>query len=81
LASEEPNDKQFLAYPNPTTGVLRWNFENIQSISIFDASGREIFYKKTDSQELNIENLPDNVYYINFSDGKKNFTRKIVVVH
>ncbi|MDZ7935885.1 MAG: T9SS type A sorting domain-containing protein [Emticicia sp.] len=81
LASEEPTDKQFLVYPNPTSGVLRWNFENIQSISIFDVSGREIFYKKTDSQELNIENLPDNIYYINFSDGKKNFIRKIMVVH
>lgn len=81
LASEVPNDKQFLVYPNPTSGVLRWNFENIQSISIFDVSGKEIFYKKTDSQELNIENLPDNIYYINFSDGKKNFIRKIVVVH
>ncbi len=81
LASEIPNDKQFLVYPNPTTGVLRWNFENIQSISIFDVSGREIFYKKTDNQELNIENLPDNIYYIHFSDGKKNFMRKIVVVH
>lgn len=81
LASEVPNDKQFLVYPNPTSGVLRWNFENIQSISIFDVSGKEIFHKKTDSQELNIENLPDNIYYINFSDGKKNFIRKIVVVH
>lgn len=81
LANEEPNDRQFLVYPNPTTGVLRWNFENIQSISIFDISGKEVFYKKTDSQELNIENLPENIYYINFSDGKKNFIRKIVVVH
>ncbi len=81
LASEVSNDMQFLVYPNPTSGVLRWNFENIQSISIFDVSGKEIFYKKTDSQELNIENLPDNIYYINFSDGKKNFIRKIVVVH
>lgn len=81
LANEEPNDRQFLVYPNPTTGILRWNFENIQSISIFDVSGKEIFYKKTDSQELNIENLPENIYYINFSDGKKNFIRKIVVVH
>ncbi|MFN3488135.1 MAG: T9SS type A sorting domain-containing protein [Emticicia sp.] len=81
LASEEPNDRQFVVFPNPTTGVLRWNFENIQSISIFDVSGKEIFYKEIDNQELNIENLPENIYYINFSDGKKNFIRKIVVVH
>lgn len=82
LANEEPNDKQFLVYPNPTTGLVSWNFENIKSISIFDASGKEVFYKETlDSQELNLKNLPESIYFLNFSDGKKNFIRKIVVVH
>lgn len=81
LANEPSLDSQFKVFPNPTTGILRWNFENIQSISIFDATGREVFYKKTDSQEISLENLPENIYYINFSDGKKNFIRKIVVVH
>jgi len=82
LANEEPNDKQFLVYPNPTTGLVSWNFENIKSVSIFDASGKEVFYKETlDSQELNLKNLPESIYFLNFSDGKKNFIRKIVVVH
>lgn len=82
LANEEPNDKQFLVYPNPTTGLVSWNFENIKSVSIFDASGKEVFYKETlDSQELNLKNLPESIYFLNFSDGKKNFIRKIIVVH
>ncbi|GGD73203.1 hypothetical protein GCM10011514_41620 [Emticicia aquatilis] len=82
LANEEPNDKQFLVYPNPTTGLVSWNFPNIKSVSIFDASGKEVFYKETlDSQELNLTNLPESIYFLNFSDGKKNFIRKIVVVH
>lgn len=81
LANEIPADNQFMVYPNPTTGILKWNFENIKSVSIFDAIGREVFYKNTDSQELSLENLPANTYFIKFSDGKKNFIRKIVVVH
>ncbi len=82
LASEEPNDKQFTVYPNPTTGLLRWNFENIKSVNIFDTSGKEVFFKETlDSQELDLKNLPESIYFLNFSDGKKNFIRKIVVVH
>lgn len=81
LANEAPTDKQFVVYPNPTTGILKWNFENIKSISIFDATGRELFFKNTANQELNLENLPENTYFIKFSDGKNNFIRKIVVVH
>ncbi len=82
LASEELSDTQFTVYPNPTTGLLRWNFDNIKSVNIFDASGKELFYKETpDSQEIDLKNLPENIYFLNFSDGKKNFIRKIVVVH
>jgi len=82
LASEEPNDKQFSVYPNPTNGILRWSFENIKSVNVFNVSGIEVFYKETlDSQELDLKNLPENIYFLNFSDGKKNFIRKIVVVH
>lgn len=81
LASEEPIDRQFVVYPNPTSDVLKWNFDNIKSISIFDASGREVFYKNIDNQEVDLKNLPESTYYIKFSDGKKNFIRKIVVLH
>jgi hypothetical protein len=82
LASEEPNDKEFAVYPNPTTELLKWNFDNIKSIYIFDKSGKEIFYKEIlDNQELDLKNLPESIYFLSFSDGKKNFIRKIVVVH
>jgi hypothetical protein len=82
LASEGPNDKQFAVYPNPTTGLIGWTSKNIKSVNIFDLSGKEIFYKEIlDSQELDLKNLPESIYFLSFSDGKKNFIRKIVVVH
>ena len=80
-ANEVPFEPQLIVYPNPTSGILKWNFENIKTVNIFDVSGKEIFSKTLDNQELNLENLPENIYFINFSDGKKNFIRKIMVVH
>lgn len=80
-ANEAPFDKQFIVFPNPTTGIIKWNLESIKSVNIFDISGREIFSKIVDNQELNLETLPESTYFINFSDGKKNYIRKIVVVH
>lgn len=80
-ANEAPLNDAFIVAPNPTTGTIKWNLPNIKSINIFDISGREVFSKTIDSQELSLENLPENTYYINFSDGKKNYIRKIVVLH
>lgn len=80
-ANEIPLEDKFIVAPNPTSGLIKWNVAGIKTVSIFDISGREIFSKTVDNQELNIENLPANTYFINFSDGKKNFIRKIVVLH
>jgi Secretion system C-terminal sorting domain len=80
-ANEVPIENKFIVSPNPTSGMIKWNLASIKSVNIFDISGREVFSKTVDSQELSLENLPENTYFINFSDGKKNFIRKIVVLH
>ncbi len=81
LTANEAPSEQFIIYPNPTSGKIKWNLESIKTINIFDVSGKEVFSKTIDNQELSLENLPENTYFINFSDGKKNFIRKIMVVH
>lgn len=80
-ATEKPFGEPLVIYPNPTSGVLKWNVQGIRHISIFDASGREIIARKVEGQELNISNLPDGLYFINFSDGRKNLIQKIMVLH
>ena len=79
-STEEPSE-QLIVYPNPTTGLLKWNLSYIKYVKIFDMAGREVLSKTVDGQELNIENLPESTYLVNFSDGKKNFLHKIMVVH
>jgi hypothetical protein len=80
-STEEPFGEPLVVYPNPTSGMLKWNVTGIKHIRIIDLGGREVLSRKVDGQELNIGNLPANTYLVNFSDGKKNLIRKIVVVH
>lgn len=80
-STEEPFGEPLVVYPNPTTGILKWNVTGIKHIRILDVGGKEVLSRKVDGQELNIGNLPANTYLVNFSDGKKNLIRKIVVVH
>jgi hypothetical protein len=80
-ATEEPFGEPLVVYPNPTSGILRWNVTGIRHIRIFDMAGQEVLSKKVEGQELNIGNLPANTYLVNFSDGKKNLIHKIMVIH
>jgi len=81
LANEEPFGQKLVVYPNPTSGMLKWNVVGIKHISIFDVRGHEVLSKNVDGQELNIAHLPTNTYFVNFSDGRKNLIHKIVVVN
>lgn len=80
-ANEEPVNGGLIAYPNPTTGILQWNLSNIKHITIFNATGVTVLSEDVTTQEINIETLPSGMYFVNFSDGKKNFLRKIMVLH
>ncbi|GAB3520065.1 hypothetical protein GCM10027442_42520 [Emticicia fontis] len=80
LSTEEPFGEPLVVYPNPTSGVLRWNVTGIKQIRIFDMVGREVLSRKVEGNELNIGNLTTGTYLVNFSDGRKNLNRKIVVV-
>ncbi|RYU95376.1 T9SS type A sorting domain-containing protein [Emticicia agri] len=80
-STEEPFGEPLVVYPNPTSGILKWNLTGIKYIRIIDMGGREVLSRKVDGQEMNIGNLPANTYLVNFSDGKKNLIHKIVVVN
>ena len=80
-STEEPFGEPLVVYPNPTSGILKWNVSSIKHIRIFDMAGREVLSRKVDGQELDIGNLPANTYLVNFSNGRKNLIHKIVVIH
>lgn len=56
-------------YPNPTTGTIEIDMQTIQneaSISVFDIHGKKvssIYFKNQSKVTMNINNLPNGVYY------------------
>lgn len=83
-------DNIFYVYPNPTTGILKINFNkkflNEESeLSITDHSGKQIFLKRlsteSDSIEINldqIKNANSGTYYISITDKSGRKTRKAI---
>jgi Secretion system C-terminal sorting domain len=73
LASEEPKET-FIVMPNPTTGFIKWQGEDVQRAEVFDISGRLMqtkIFEKTDEQQLDLQNLNNGQYLIRFF-GKEN---------
>jgi Secretion system C-terminal sorting domain len=72
-------------YPNPTTSIINlkvndFNFENLQFI-LTDMAGKQLQFRKITEVETQIqmENLPQSIYFLNVSDGSKQLkTFKII---
>ena len=60
----------FTVYPNPSEGIL--NIENpsnrIQKIWLTDLSGRVVYVKTNVSNIVDLNQLPNGVYFINIED-------------
>lgn len=70
LSIENQELAGFKMYPNPTTGIVTIENKNgyeISTIEIMDKTGKEI-YKLNGSQQINLENLSDGLYFIRITD-------------
>lgn len=69
-------------YPNPTTGIINFNFLNsdVEKISILDVTGKIIIEKSVNSQTDNIDisNYANGLYLIKLQTDKELFTKKII---
>lgn len=71
---------KFKVYPNPSNENFILKTKNINStILITDILGKVIYSEKIiqTKTEINIENLPNGVYYLNY----KGNTRKLIIQH
>jgi hypothetical protein len=56
-----------IAYPNPTTGMLTINGTEIETINVYDISGRMVLqqtYNKTNHVVLDVKNLSKGLYQV-----------------
>ena len=87
VANEELNFSNVHVYPNPVKNRLRFDGLNTQTalskVVIFDTFGRVLIQKQIENGlsffEINVENLPNGVYFYALSHQNKQQTGKFVV--
>ncbi len=76
LSTSEIKKTSIKYYPNPVKDVLTIsNDQNIEKVTIFDLTGREVFRKEinTKNSQLNLAHLSSGVYIVKtISNGKEN---------
>ncbi len=75
----------FSVSPNPARTNIQVQFSDYQSptrISIINIIGKELYNGVyTGSVNINVENLPDGVYFIKIETLKKSYIQKLIVSH
>ena len=59
-------------YPNPNSGMLYFNYENIENgrLEMYDVSGKLILERSTIKDHLNISHLNNGMYFVKVIDEK-----------
>ena len=85
--SEIKNELDLRIYPNPASNILylKYNKKVISSFKelrteIYSISGRKIKYSEPISDEIDISNLEEGIYFVNIKTNKSAFCRKIVII-
>ena len=68
-------------YPNPTSGIVKIEAENIQNISIFNVLGEKVFETTAsgDAFEYDFSNNASGVYFVKVETSKGVETKQITV--
>ena len=78
----ELSEKNFLIYPNPTKGIIKFDFadNNIQQIIVSDITGKTIIEKsaKQQNETIDLSGFEDGIYTISVQTDIEVFATKIV---
>jgi hypothetical protein len=79
--SWEPDD--FRLYPNPAEHEIFWSGAEVEEVQLLDLTGRLVLEKKIiyPDNRFSLETLPAGLYVARFRSGKKQFSRKVILVH
>lgn len=65
-------------YPNPSTGCLHIEVENLQFVQVFDARGKLIL-KSTNSSIINLDGFSKGLFWVQVNTSSKMYCRKVVL--
>jgi hypothetical protein len=74
--------RNFVLYPNPTTGKVAWEYPDISQINVYDILGREMkgqSYHPDSQSLLDLSDLPNGLYMLHIRIRNHTVTRKIMV--
>ena len=75
---EKINDGENInIYPNPTTGLININVDNIKQIDIINIEGKNIYSSK--EQIIDISNQPKGIYFVKITTANNVITQKIIL--
>ncbi len=72
------DQKQISFYPNPTTGIITVDVEDIQFIEILDVEERRIFYSEENNQ-IDLSEYSKGIYFIKVTTGTGEIIEKIIL--
>ena len=83
-AVPEPEPLALLrTYPNPTTGIIRWDEPNLTHLDVMNSTGWVLLSLEPSrgQQTLDLSYLPDGFYLIRLSVDKRSAVQKIIIQH
>jgi hypothetical protein len=80
LGVNENQVSSFKIYPNPSNGIVHIDSkkEIVRRVSVFDAMGKRIFSKQENSNEIDISNLQNGMYFLRITTDSGEFVQKII---
>lgn len=79
--STEIQSTQLLLYPNPTSGLLRYEFsdmDEVLSIQIYDLYGQLVMEQSNIDGQLSLANLPSGLYLFVLRTAKRDYLQRAV---
>ena len=77
--AENTKDHSFEVYPNPTTGIVRIESEEVVEIQVYNSFGSLVMTFR-DMNEINLDVLPKGLYMLIITDPKNNRgTTKVIL--
>jgi hypothetical protein len=81
-AEEEQSAKAFVLYPNPTRGIVSWEYPGVSQIKVYDVLGREMkthVYTPGSQQLLDISEQANGIYVLHIRLNNRIVIRKVMV--
>ncbi|MGB0424123.1 MAG: T9SS type A sorting domain-containing protein, partial [Flavobacteriales bacterium] len=75
VSIQESNSFAFAMYPNPTSDLVNFQFDNseLRNILVFSQDGRLMMNKQANKQlfSLDVQKLPQGIYHIQIQQGEQ----------